>query len=154
MILGLLPDPRRAIAEMTRVLRPGGLLLAGAHGREYFWEADDAMLRSVGKRYVLGYRMEFWPRGEEEWLLLFGGVGLDELSTRRVYCKNEFLSGGDAYDFCAAIASCSWYERFPLLPGKPMPSVSARTSSAGASRRSPTTSWWCRGARAETRSVV
>jgi ubiquinone/menaquinone biosynthesis C-methylase UbiE len=113
LILGLLPDPQQAIAEMARVLRPGGLLLAGAHGREYFWEAVDAMLRSIDKRYVLGYRMEFWPRAEHEWLPLFDGVGLDGVSTRRVCWKNQFASGGEAYDFATAIASCWWYERFP-----------------------------------------
>ena len=53
MALGLLPDPKKAVTEMVRVLCPGGLLSVGAHGPEHYWEACDASFRVINKRYVL-----------------------------------------------------------------------------------------------------
>lgn len=61
MTLGLLPDQEKAIAEMARVTRPSGLVSVGAHGPEHYWEAIDASLRTITKRDVLGYRLEWWP---------------------------------------------------------------------------------------------
>ena len=60
-----------------RVTRPGGLVCVGAHGREHYWEAIDATLRCIDKRYVLGYRFEWWPRSEAciKWLLENAGLG-------------------------------------------------------------------------------
>ena len=51
---------------MFRVLRPGGLVSLGAHGPEHYWEAIDTTLRVINKKYVLGYRLEFWPQTEKQ----------------------------------------------------------------------------------------
>ena len=113
MTLGLLPDQDKAIREMVRVLRPGGFLSAGAHGPEHYWEACDASFKSINKRYVLGYRLEFWPLKEEEVQRLLVKAGLVDIQTRRLTWRNVFKSGGEAYDFFAAISSNFWYAKFP-----------------------------------------
>ena len=114
MALGLFPDQDKAVKEMVRVLRPGGLLSVGAHGPEHYWEACDASFRAVNKRYVLGYRLEFWPLKEEEVRGLLVKAGVVDIATRRLTWRNAFKSGGEAYDFFAAITSNFWYAKFPL----------------------------------------
>ncbi|MBN1865605.1 MAG: methyltransferase domain-containing protein [Victivallales bacterium] len=113
MTLGLLPNPKKAVTEMVRVLRPGGLLSVGAHGPEHYWEACDASFRIINKLYVLGYRLEFWPRTEEEVRRLLAEAGIVDIRTRRLTWRNAFKTGGEAYDFFAAISSTWWYARVP-----------------------------------------
>ncbi len=113
MTLGLLPDPAKAVFEMVRVLRRGGLLSVGAHGPEHYWEACDATFRAITKRYILGYRVEFWPRTEQQVRRLLATAGLTDVRTSRVTWRNSFNSGGDAYDFFSAISSTWWYAKVP-----------------------------------------
>jgi ubiquinone/menaquinone biosynthesis C-methylase UbiE len=113
MALGLLPDQDKAVKEMVRVLRPGGLLSVGAHGPEHYWEACDASFRAINKRYVLGYRLEFWPLKEEEVRRLLVKADVVDIRTRRFTWHNSFKSGGEAYDFFAAITSNFWYAKLP-----------------------------------------
>jgi ubiquinone/menaquinone biosynthesis C-methylase UbiE len=113
MALGLLPDQAKALKEMARVLRPGGQASVGAHGPEHYWEACDASFRAITKRYVLGYRLEFWPRNEKEVRRLLEHAGLGDIRTRRLIWRNFFENGGKAYDFFAAISSSWWYAKFP-----------------------------------------
>ncbi len=113
MTLGLLPDPEKAVTEMVRVLRPGGLLSVGAHGPEHYWEACEASFRAINKRYVLGYRLEFWPRKEKEVRRLLTEAGLVDIRTSRLTWRNTFKTGGEAYDFFAAISAAWWYAKVP-----------------------------------------
>jgi ubiquinone/menaquinone biosynthesis C-methylase UbiE len=113
MALGLIPDQDKAIKEMVRVLRPSGLLAVGAHGPEHYWEACDASFRAINKRYVLGYRLEFWPLKEEEVRRLLVKADVLDIRTRRFTWRNSFKNGGEAYDFFAAISSNFWYAKFP-----------------------------------------
>jgi len=113
MTLGLLPDQAKAVKEMARVLRPGGQAAVGAHGPEHYWEACDACFRAINKRYVLGYRLEFWPRKEKEVRRLLEQAGLVDVRTRRLTWQNSFENGGKAHDFFAAISSSWWDAKFP-----------------------------------------
>ena len=113
MTLGLLPEPEKAVTEMVRVLRPGGLLSISAHGPEHYWAACDASFRAIDKRYVFGYRLEFWPRKEDEVRRLLAGVGLEHIRTSRLTWRNTFKTGGEAYDFFSAISSTWWYAKVP-----------------------------------------
>ena len=113
MTFGTLPGQKLAIAEMVRVAKPGGLVCIGAHGPEHYWEAIDATLRCINKRYVLGYRFEWWPRTENDMRGLLEENSLLDIRSKRVVWRNEFESGGAAYDFFAAISSSWWYAKFP-----------------------------------------
>jgi len=113
MTLGLLPNQEKAVFEMVRVTRPGGSVSVGAHGPEHYWEAIDHYLRAMAKRYVVGYRLEWWPRKERAVVDLLKTSGLIDIRSRRVIWRNVFPSGEDAYDFFTAISSAFWYAKFP-----------------------------------------
>jgi ubiquinone/menaquinone biosynthesis C-methylase UbiE len=113
MTSGLLPDLGKAISEMARVTRPGGLVGVGAHGYEHYWEPVDACFRAVTKRLILGYRLEYWPRKEKSVRKLMRKAGLTDIQTKRFLWRNNFRAGGEAYDFFAAISSAWWYANFP-----------------------------------------
>ena len=113
MTLGLIPDQAKAISEMARVAKHGGSVAVGAHGPEHYWEAADTIFRSINKRYVLGYRLEFWPRTETEIRDMMAKAGLSDIRTGRMIWRNIFPTGGEACDFFAAISSSWWYARFP-----------------------------------------
>ena len=115
MTLGLLPNPEKAVTEMVRVLRPSGFLSVGAHGPEHYWEACDASFRAINKLYVLGYRLEFWPRKEEYVRRLLADADLVDIQTSRLTWRNTFKNGGVAYDFFASISSNWWYAKVPPM---------------------------------------
>lgn len=113
MTFGTLPDQELAVNEMIRVTKPGGVVCIGAHGPEHYWEAIDATLRCIKKRYVLGYRFEWWPRTEIYIRKLLERAKLQDIQSKRVTWRNQFDDGGAAYDFFAAISSSWWYAKFP-----------------------------------------
>jgi len=113
MTFGLLPKQNQAVAEMVRVVKPGGLVCIGAHGPEHYWEAIDATLRAMKIWYVLGYRFEWWPRNEKYIRKLLKVAGLSGIQCKRVIWRNDFKTGAAAYDFFSAISSSWWYAKFP-----------------------------------------
>ncbi|MHB1319703.1 MAG: class I SAM-dependent methyltransferase [Anaerolineae bacterium] len=124
MVLGMVPDQARLVAELARVVRPGGFLALATHGPDHYWEANDAAFRAVPKRYVLGYRLEFWPRGETEVRRLLRGAGLRHVETQRLRWRDAFGSAGDLYEFYAATSSAWW---LTTMPGDRVDSVSDNT---------------------------
>lgn len=127
MVLGLVPNQRNVVAEMVRVLKPGGVLSISTHGPELYYEACEATFRAVPKSLVLGYRVEFWPRKEKEVSQIFSEAGLIDVITRQLTWKHSFEDGGRAYDFFSSTSSAWWYSKFP--PDK-IPSVSQKIRDA------------------------
>ncbi len=127
MVLGLLPDQQGALAEMARVLKPGGSLCLSTHGPDLYFEACETTFRAMPKGLTLGYRIEFWPRLERDISRMFAKAGLLDVSTRRLTWTERFADGGKAYDFFASTSSAWWYSRLP--PDKIAP-VSQRIRSA------------------------
>jgi ubiquinone/menaquinone biosynthesis C-methylase UbiE len=113
MTFGILPNQKKAVEKMFRVLRPGGLVSFGAHGPEHYWEAVDASLRAISKKYVLGYRLEFWPRTEKQIHQLMGNAGFKNVRTNRFIWRNLFKCATDACDFFSAVTSNWWYAKVP-----------------------------------------
>lgn len=113
MTMGLLPDQRTAIAEMARVTRPGGVVTIGTHAPEHYWEPIDTSLRAMRKRFVFGYRLEWWPQTVQEVRDLMRQAGLEDIRTRCVTWRTDFGDGGKAFDFFAAISASWWYCKFP-----------------------------------------
>jgi len=113
MAFGLFPNQEKAVSEMFRVLRPGGLISLGAHGPEHYWEAIDTTIRSLNKRHVLGYRFEFWPRTEKQIHKLMKDTGFRDVETNRFIWRNLFKTPTDACEFFAAVSSNWWYAKIP-----------------------------------------
>jgi ubiquinone/menaquinone biosynthesis C-methylase UbiE len=113
MVLGLVPNQRNVVAEMVRVLKPGGILSISTHGPQLYYEACETTFRAVPKGLVLGYRVEFWPRKEKEISHMFSEAGLIDVITRQLTWKHSFEDGGKAYDFFSSTSSAWWYSKFP-----------------------------------------
>jgi len=113
MAFGLFPNQKKAVNEMFRVLRPGGLVSLGAHGPEHYWEAIDTTVRALNKKNVLGYRFEFWPRTEKQIHKLMKYAGFKDVRTSRFIWRNLFNTPADACDFFAAVSSNWWYAKVP-----------------------------------------
>jgi len=113
MVLGLVPDQKKMLAEMARVTQPGGIVAIATHGQDHYYEAIEAYLRAVSKRYVLGYRLEFWPRKEKEISRMLAQAGLIDTRTRRLNYQDKFDTGSKAYDFFAYTSSSWWFAKFP-----------------------------------------
>ena len=113
MAFGLFPDQEKAIKEMFRVLRPGGFISLGAHGPEHYWEAIDASLRVMNKKYFLGYRFEFWPRTEKQIQCLIKRAGFTNISTNRFIWRNLFKTSKDACEFFSSVTSSWWLSKIP-----------------------------------------
>ncbi len=113
MTFGTLPNQQKVVTEMLRVLKTGGLICIGAHGPKHYWEAIDATLRCINKRYVLGYRFEWWPRTEKYIRRMLEQARVENVRSKQVVWQNTFTSGAAAYDFFSAISSSWWYAKFP-----------------------------------------
>ncbi len=113
MTFGTLPNQELAFEELVRVVKPGGLICIGSHDPEHYWEAIDASFRCITKRYILGYRLEWWPRTEDYILGLLKRANINGIQSKRVIWRNEFDDGFAAYDFFSAISSSWWYAKFP-----------------------------------------
>ena len=113
MAFGLYPDQEKAVKEMFRVLRPGGFISLGAHGPEHYWEAIDASLRVMNKKYFLGYRFEFWPRSEKQIHSLMKRTGFTDISTNRFIWRNLFKTPEDAFKFFSSVTSSWWLSKIP-----------------------------------------
>jgi SAM-dependent methyltransferase len=113
MVLGLVPNQEKMITEMARVTRPGGTVALATHGSDHYYEAVDAYFRAISKRYVIGYRIEFWPRKEKEISQMLVQAGLGDVRTRRLYYQDNFETGSKAHDFFACTSSSWWFAKFP-----------------------------------------
>jgi SAM-dependent methyltransferase len=113
MILGMIPDQQRVIAEMSRVLKPGGILALAAHGTDLYWEACERTFRTIPLKYILGYRVEFWPRNEDDLTHYFRQAGLSEVQTQRLVWKDTYSDGGKVFDFFASTSGAWWNAKFP-----------------------------------------
>jgi ubiquinone/menaquinone biosynthesis C-methylase UbiE len=112
MTFGTLPDQCRALSEMIRVVKPGGLVCIGAHGPEHYWEAIDASFRCISKAPILGYRLEWWPRSEAYLRRMASAAELQDIHSARGLWRTRFPSGGAMHDFFAAISASWWYAMF------------------------------------------
>lgn len=113
MVLGIVPDQKKAIAEMVRVLKPGGLVAFSTHGPNYYREGIEASFKAASI-YTLGYRIEFWPRKKPEIRRMLERANLVDINTYQLVWQDTFESSEQAYNFLAATSAAWWYSKFPV----------------------------------------
>lgn len=114
MMLGLVPNQAKAVREMARVVRPGGLVAMAIEGPNHHHEASDASFRACTKFNVvdfLGYRMELWAVNEKKIRNLLSRAGLRDPHIRRLTGKDVFMSGTALFEFHASTTGLWWYDR-------------------------------------------
>lgn len=112
MVLGMVPDQKKAIAEMVRVLKPGGIVTFSTHGPNHYREGIEASFK-VASIYTLGYRIEFWPRKKQEIQRMLEQAELVDINTYQLVWQNTFESPEHAYNFWASTSAAWWYSKFP-----------------------------------------
>lgn len=116
MMLELVPNQEQVVAEMVRVVKPGGMIALSTHGPEHYYELIEAALNAIRIRdfiRFLGYRFEVWQLKEVELKKILKRAGLNEIQTRRMEWREDFQNGGQAHDFFLGTSSAYWYSRFP-----------------------------------------
>ena len=112
MVLGMVPDQIKAIAEMVRVLKTGGTVAFSTHGPNHYREGIEASFK-VASIYTLGYRIEFWPRKIKEIQRMLERANLIDVNTYQLVWQEAFESSDHAYDFWASTSAAWWYSKFP-----------------------------------------
>ncbi len=96
LVISFVPDPAKAVAEMARVVRPGGLIAA------YMWDQPGdgspqapifAELRSMGVDNVLP--ASGWASSQDGLRGLWTGAGLERIETRVIHVQRDFVSFED-----------------------------------------------------------
>ncbi len=99
MVLGMVPDPEKMLIEMKRVVKPEGTIALSVHGPRHYAELPDAVLAVVPKRYALGHRFFYWPRGPEKVREYLGKNGLKDIKIERSTWYDEYDTSREMYEF-------------------------------------------------------
>ena len=112
MVLGIVPDQDKVVAEMYRVLRPGGSVAFSTHGPSHYMEGIAATFKAASI-YTFGYRIEFWPRKEQDIRRMLEQAEFVDVRTSRQVWQDTFESSDNAYDFWSSTSAAWWYAKFP-----------------------------------------
>jgi SAM-dependent methyltransferase len=110
---GAVPEQMRVLAEMNRVVKPGGIITLSTHGPEHNYEASDVLFKNISLRYIFGYRIEFWPYDEKKMKRMLLDARKVNVRTQRVTWQDVYQDGGKAYDFFTSITSSWWVSKIP-----------------------------------------
>ena len=123
MVLGMVPNQFKMMREMARVLKPGGIIAVSTHGPTHYAELSDAVFAAIPKRYMLGRRILYWPRGIDRMQKFFQTSGLCDISIKQSVWQDSFEDGHEMYEFIAS-STANFYASFvpdqvirPVLDG-------------------------------------
>ena len=91
LVIFFVPDPTKAVAEMVRVVRPGGSVAAYAwdmRGGGFPWEPVQAELRALGQKIV--YPPSVDASRIDEMRKLWTDVGMIDVETREITVQRMF----------------------------------------------------------------
>lgn len=113
LVLGFIPKQLAAIKEMVRVVKCGGEIALATHGPRHYWEACEAAFRAIGKRHIIGYRIEFWPRKEAYIRKLLIKAGLTNIRMGNYVWQEKMENAEKLFEFFAGSSGLWWYTKFP-----------------------------------------
>ena len=99
MVLGMVPDPGKMISGMKRVVKTGGTIALSVHGPKHYAELPDAVLAVVPKRFAMGHRFFYWPRGPEKVKAYLGSSGLTDIKIERSTWHDTYGNSQEMYEF-------------------------------------------------------
>lgn len=111
MVFGMVPNQEKMIAEMIRVVKPGGIVAISTHGPTHYAELSDAVFAVIPKQYMLGRRILYWPRGRERMYKFFQTSGLSDIQVKQSVWQDSFQDGNEMYEFIAS-STANFYASF------------------------------------------
>jgi len=111
MVFGMVPNQEKMISEMIRVTKPRGTVAISTHGPTHYSELSDAVFAVIPKRYMLGRRILYWPRGRDRMQKFFQTSGLCDIQVKQSVWQDSFQDGNEMYDFIAS-STASFYASF------------------------------------------
>lgn len=111
MVFGMVPNQEKMLREMARVAKPSGVVALSTHGPLHYAELSDAVFGAIPKRYMLGKRILYWPRGSDEMQTFFETAGLCEIKVEQSIWQDDFQNSDDMYEFIAS-STANFYASF------------------------------------------
>ncbi len=111
MVLGMVPNQEKMISEMIRVVKPGGIIALSTHGPTHYAELSDAVFAVIPKRYMLGRRILYWPRGCDRMHQFLQTSGLCDIQVKQAVWQDSFQDGHEMYEFIAS-STANFYASF------------------------------------------
>jgi len=111
MVFGMVPNQDKMLSEMVRVVKPGGVIALSTHGPTHYAELSDAVFAVIPKRYMLGRRILYWPRGIDRMKKFFQTSGLCDIWVKQSVWQDSFQDGHEMYEFIAS-STANFYASF------------------------------------------
>lgn len=113
MVFGLVPDQGKMLGEMVRVAKPGGVIAIATHGPKHYMEFSKNIINLVPKKYLLGYRVAFWPRNSEQMMKFYQNEELNEIMVKQSTWEDIYSSGTEMLDFATSSSANFWSASIP-----------------------------------------
>ena len=102
MVFGMVPNQVKMMSEMVRIVKPGGVIALSTLGPTHYAELSDAVFAAIPKRYMLGRRILYWPRGADRMKKFFQSSGLCDIWVKQSVWQDSFQDSHDVYEFIAS----------------------------------------------------
>lgn len=113
MVLGIVVNQEKVLAEMHRVIKPGGRLAISTHGSGWYCEIVETLTWCFMRHYFLSMLgssmgMESWFFPEPTFQRMLKAAAFEDVITRSHRGQLQFENGGAVWDFFAACSS-AWF---------------------------------------------
>ncbi len=114
MVFGLVPNQERMLREIVRLVKPGGIIALATHGPKHYLEFIKTIVDIVPKKYILGYRVAFWPRTCSQMIEFYQNEELTEIITKQSTWEDCHRNGSEMFNFTASSSANFWSASIPV----------------------------------------